>query len=99
MNSRRMLRGRPGNGPEHHTTIRRRARWLALITALLLPFAILVAPMARAASGPFNIDGNVPDAGATNLPDLFGNVKELGPINSNTTKIGVINQASVPMLG
>lgn len=54
---------------------------------------------AMAASGPFSIDGNVPDAGATNLPDQFGNVKELGPINSSSTKIGVINKAAVPMLG
>ena len=99
MNSRRMLRVRPGNGPEHHTTIRRRARWLALITALLLPFAILVAPMARAADGPFNIDGSVPDANTTELQDQFGNVKELGPLNSNTTKIGVIHNDALPTLG
>jgi hypothetical protein len=53
---------------------------------------------ARAADGPFNIDGIVPDAGATELSDPFGNVKELGPKNANTTKIGVIHNAAVPML-
>ena len=40
----------------------------------------------------------VPDAGTTELPDPFGNVKELGPLNSNTTKIGVIHSAAVPTL-
>jgi hypothetical protein len=53
---------------------------------------------ARAADGPFDITGTVPDAGATELPDAFGNVKELGPKNSNTTKIGVIHKAATPML-
>ena len=30
--------------------------------------------------------------------DLFGNVKELGPLNSNTTKIGVIHNDALPTL-
>jgi len=98
MDSRRMLRGRSDKGSAQQTITRRRARWLALLTALLLPLAVLVAPMARAADGPFTIEGVVPDAGATELPDAFGNVKELGPKNSNTTKIGVVHSASVPML-
>ena len=97
MNSSFMLRGRPHNGPGNKTT-RRRATWLAVIAAFALPLAILVAPMARAADGPFTIDGIVPDANTTELPDVFGNVKELGPKNSNTTKIGVIHSAAVPML-
>jgi hypothetical protein len=60
---------------------------------------VLAAPLtAYAADGPFNIDGNVPDANTTELPDPFGNVKELGPKNSNSTKIGVIHSAAVPML-
>jgi hypothetical protein len=59
----------------------------------------LGAGAAFAASGPYSIDGNVPDAGTTVVPDVFGNVKELGPINSNTTKIGVIGNATPPMLG
>jgi hypothetical protein len=49
--------------------------------------------------GPYNIDGDVPDANTTELPDLFGSVKELGPLNSNTTKIGVIHNDTVPTLG
>jgi hypothetical protein len=56
-------------------------------------------PVARAADGPFTIDGNVPDANTTELPDLFGSVKELGPLNSNTTKIGVIHNDALPTLG
>ncbi|GAB3855860.1 hypothetical protein GCM10028801_12130 [Nocardioides maradonensis] len=54
---------------------------------------------ALAASGPYTIDGVVPDAGTTLLPDADGNVKELGPINSSSTKIGVIQRAPLPMLG
>jgi hypothetical protein len=69
------------------------------ITGLVAAGAIAIPLAAYAADGPFTIDGVVPDAGATNLPDLFGNVKELGPINSSTTKIGVINRTAVPMLG
>jgi hypothetical protein len=56
-------------------------------------------PVARAADGPYSIDGTIPDGGATELPDLFGSVKELGPLNSNTTKIGVIHSDAVPTLG
>ncbi|HET7820547.1 MAG TPA: hemagglutinin [Ornithinibacter sp.] len=60
---------------------------------------MLIAPSAFADDGPFTIDGSIPDAGTTNLPDLFGNVKELGPLNSSTTKIGVIHSDTVPTLG
>ncbi|GAA6526545.1 hemagglutinin [Intrasporangium sp. DVR] len=47
------------------------------------------------------IDGVVPDgsAGQINLSDPSGNEKELGPLNSNTTKIGVIHNDVVPTLG
>ncbi|HEX6873164.1 MAG TPA: hypothetical protein VF163_18865, partial [Micromonosporaceae bacterium] len=63
--------------------------------------ALVTAPSALAGTvPPFTIDGTVPGDDATqNLPDLYGNVKELGPLNSNTTKIGVIHNATVPMLG
>jgi len=54
---------------------------------------------ALAADGPFTIDGSVPDANTTELPDIFGSTKELGPLNSNTTKIGVIHADAVPTLG
>jgi len=40
----------------------------------------------------------VPDAGTTKIEDSFGNVKELGPLNSNTTKIGVIHNDGLPTL-
>lgn len=52
--------------------------------------------------GPYHIDGTVPDATTpplTTIPDPSGNTKELGPINSSSTKIGVIQNAAVPMLG
>jgi hypothetical protein len=61
--------------------------------------AIAVPQAAHAADGPFTIDGVVADAGADNFPDTFGSVKELGPLNSNTTKIGVIHNDAVPTLG
>jgi hypothetical protein len=82
-----------------HKSHPRRARWLAAIFALTLPLAVLTAPNALAADGPYNIDGVVPDANTAELPDAFGNVKELGPLNSNTTKIGVIHSDAVPTLG
>jgi hypothetical protein len=58
-------------------------------------------PVARAADGPYTIDGIIPDTtpATTELPDVFGNVKELGPLNSNTTKIGVIHNDALPTLG
>jgi hypothetical protein len=93
-----MSNTRPVTHPRTATK-RRRAPWIAAFFALVLALVGLTPGIAMAASGPFNIDGVVPDAGATNLPDLFGNVKELGPINSNATKIGVINSAPLPMLG
>jgi hypothetical protein len=98
MNNPFMRRERPDNGSSPRTTTRRRATWLAIVSILLLPIALLVAPMARAADGPYNIDGNVPDPGTTELSDPFGNVKELGPVNSNTTKIGVIHNDALPTL-
>lgn len=73
-------------------------RWLA-IASLALPMAVLTASTAQAADGPYNIDGIVPDGGTTELPDLSGSVKELGPLNSSTTKIGVIHNDAVPTLG
>jgi hypothetical protein len=69
------------------------AATLVISGALAVPLTVL------AADGPFTIDGNVPDAGTTELPDAFGSVKELGPLNSNTTKIGVIHNDALPTLG
>ena len=59
---------------------------------------VIAAPSAQAADGPYTIDGTVPDGNTTELPDPFGSVKELGPKNSNATKIGVIHNAALPML-
>lgn len=79
----------------------RRLRLKAVLaaTALAMAGALVAPPSAYAADGPFNIDGNVPDAGTTEIADAFGNVKELGPLNSNTTKIGVIHNDALPTLG
>ncbi|HKX68108.1 MAG TPA: hypothetical protein VJN29_12880, partial [Intrasporangium sp.] len=77
-------------------TQRRRFSSMVAALALLLGGAVAVAPFALAGTTPpFTIGPNgqavVPGADADqNLPDVFGNVKELGPLNSNTTKIGVI---------
>ena len=60
---------------------------------------IIVASPALAADGPYDIDGDVPDDGTTLIEDDFGNVKEVGPLNSNTTKIGVIHNDALPTLG
>ncbi|MFC4827304.1 hemagglutinin, partial [Agromyces aurantiacus] len=60
---------------------------------------VMVAGPAVAADGPWEIDGTVPDTGTTEITDLYGNVKELGPLNSNTTKIGVIHNDALPTLG
>jgi hypothetical protein len=76
---------------------RRRRSLFGAFAATLMILASM--PVARAADGPFNIDGTIPDANTTELPDLFGSVKELGPINGNTTKIGVIHNDALPTLG
>jgi hypothetical protein len=78
---------------------RRRAPWLVACFAAILTTSLLTAPAALAADGPYTIDGTIPDSGTTELADAFGSVKELGPLNSNTTKIGVIHTDAVPTLG
>jgi hypothetical protein len=104
MNKSFMLRGRPQHGPGN-TTTRRRAKWLAVIAAITLPVAIVTAPFALAGTTPpFTIGppnaAVVPGSDASQtLDDPEGNVKELGPLNSNTTKIGVIHNDVVPTLG
>jgi hypothetical protein len=80
-------------------SIRRKVLGLLAATMVVVS-AMAVAPLsALAADGPYTIDGNVPDGGTTLLEDPEGNVKELGPLNSNTTKIGVIHNDAVPTLG
>ncbi len=80
------------------TTSRSRRRTAAAAAALALAAAVVVPLAAYAADGPYNIEGTIPDAGTTEIADAFGNVKELGPINANTTKIGVIHNDALPTL-
>ena len=49
--------------------------------------------------GVFVIDGNIPDTGTLQTIDPAGSTRELGPLNGNDTKVGVINAAIPPMLG
>jgi hypothetical protein len=69
------------------TSRRRRAAIVTAALALTATVAVVNGPSAHAADGPFSIDGTVPDANTTELPDPFGSVKELGPKNASTTKI------------
>ena len=66
--------------------------------AVAIAAVSLVAASPAAAQNPFNINGVVPDSGIAGSVDPFGNVKELGPLNSSSTKVGVINAAPLPML-
>ncbi|SFS07550.1 hypothetical protein SAMN04487846_2252 [Microbacterium sp. cf046] len=93
-----MNTSRPNVSPEPRSR-RRRAPWLAGVFAVTLSVAMVTAPAALAADGPFDINGVVPDAGTAELADVFGSVKELGPLNSSSTKIGVIHADAVPTLG
>lgn len=75
--------------------VRLRLAAIGTVIALGLTGVILASQSAQAApvNDPFAIDGVVPGASPpTPLTDTYGNVKELGPKNSNTTKIGVINR-------
>jgi hypothetical protein len=84
-----------------HPRIRHKA--VAFLAALTMLSGALAVPMTvLAADGPWNIEGSVPDVRTPPVPELsddFGNVKEVGPLNSNTTKIGVIHSDAVPTLG
>ena len=66
------------------------------VAALGLPFAAM-AQVTNVAGTPVVIDGTLPDTGFE-FSDPFGNVKELGPVNSTSTKLGSINTAGLPML-
>jgi hypothetical protein len=61
-------------------------RSLAIAIALT---GITVAP--ASAQNPFNINGIVPDPDIPVVNDPTGNVQELGALNSNTTKVGVVH--------
>lgn len=71
-------------------------RRLVIVLAALLMIGGYATQVA--AQNPYNINGVVPDAGVTATSDPHGNVKELGPVNGSSTKIGVINTAAPPML-
>jgi hypothetical protein len=52
------------------------------------------------ATGGYTIDGTVPDnANMAFFPDPVGSTTELGAINSNTTKLGVVHTDALPTLG
>ena len=59
----------------------------------------VTAPSPAWAQNPFSIDGTIPDNGVVAINDPFGSVQELGPVNGNDTKIGVIHNDTPPMLG
>lgn len=68
-------------------------------TSLVMLGVVAISSPAHADDGPYNIDGTIPDSASfAELGDPEGNVKELGPKNSNATKIGVIHSAATPML-
>ena len=72
------------------------------LVGLFMAGALLATVPSAYAQNPFVIDGVVPANGSTPDPpertDPFGSVAELGPDNSNTTKVGVINRPQPPML-
>ncbi|HEX5722604.1 MAG TPA: hypothetical protein VFZ06_07665, partial [Acidimicrobiia bacterium] len=79
----------------------RHARWftpLSVFVAFLIAFGGVALADHPGDSG-FLIDGTIPDTGAAQFDDDFGNVKELGPVNENTTKLGVIHNDALPTLG
>jgi hypothetical protein len=91
--SRSSGRSRPRRG------LRRKMMGLLAASLLVITGAVVAPLSALAADGPYTIDGNIPDANTSELDDDEGNIKELGPLNSNTTKIGVIHADAVPTLG
>ncbi len=69
------------------------------VVGVMMLAGALVALASHPSSSGFLIDGTVEDPGAVGFADDSGNTKELGPINSNTTKLGVINTDALPTLG
>jgi hypothetical protein len=73
--------------------------------AVNLAIVFLCVPMTGLAqepapnAGPYAIYGVVPDAGCcSEFGDPVGSIKELGPVNASTTKLGNIHLAAPPML-
>src|SRR3954471_5779687 len=78
---------------------RRYLPMLAIVTMVTIVGIFGFAGKALAATGGFAIDGTVPDAGVSQFNDPYGGASELGPLNSATTKLGVINTDALPTLG
>ena len=77
-----------------------------LVSSALAVALVAVAAGPASAQNPFAVEGIITDAnnsgvapGALKTVDPSGSTKELGPLNGNATKIGVINTAPLPMLG
>jgi hypothetical protein len=92
-----------GKGRTMSQKTRRRSIAAGVTGCLVAAFVLGGASAALAADGPYTIDGVVPDTtpATTELSDPFGagaTGKELGPLNSNTTKIGVIHSDALPTL-
>jgi hypothetical protein len=71
---------------------------LAAALPLTVAFMFASAAPVAAQNNPFNTADGKPDSGIAAIPDPVGSVKELGPVNSDDTKIGAINSALPPML-
>jgi hypothetical protein len=81
--------------------IQRGVRSDLTVIAVSLAIVFLIAPAWAVAqvAGPYTIDGIVPDAGCcSEFQDPVGSIKELGPVNASTTKLGNIHLAAPPML-
>jgi hypothetical protein len=73
---------------------------VVLILAMLAGIVVMTATAADPPTyGGYNIDGTVPDSETFAVfYDPSGSTAELGPVNSNLTKLGVIHTAPLPML-
>ncbi len=71
---------------------------IAMVTLSMIVIGMTSAHADHPDSSGFSIDGDVPDPGAVQFADGFGNQKELGPENGSTTKLGVIHTDPLPTL-
>ena len=80
----------------------RRRRRLVVVAVAVVGVASALTIATALADNPtgsgFTIDGNIPDPGTVSFPDPVGSVKELGPANGSSTKVGVINTADTKMM-
>ena len=74
-------------------------RQLARIAVACAMLVTLLPAASLAQTGPFLIDGVAPDSAEQAVfVDPVGSIKELGPVNASTTKLGNIHLALPPML-